>query len=31
MADKTALEEAKKGRNDEFYTQYEDIQKEMNA
>ncbi len=31
MADKTALEDAKKGKNDEFYTQYEDIQKEMNA
>lgn len=31
MADKSALEDAKKGKNDEFYTQYEDIQKEMNA
>lgn len=25
------LDKAKKGKNDEFYTQYEDIQKEMNA
>ena len=25
------LKNAKKGKNDEFYTQYEDIQKEMNA
>lgn len=25
------LTQAKKGKNDEFYTQYEDIQKEMNA
>ena len=25
------LKQAKKGKNDEFYTQYEDIQKEMNA
>ena len=31
LADKTALEDAKRGKNDEFYTQYEDIQKEMNA
>ena len=31
MADKSALEDAKKGKNDEFYTQYEDIQKEINA
>lgn len=31
MADKSALEDAKKGKNDEFYTQYEDIQKEMNS
>ncbi len=31
MADKSSLEEAKKGKNDEFYTQYEDIQKEINS
>ncbi len=31
VADKAALEDAKKGKNDEFYTQYEDIPKEVNA
>lgn len=31
MPTKENLEKAKKGKNDEFYTQYEDIQKEINA
>lgn len=31
MPNKDFLTQAKKGKNDEFYTQYEDIQKEMNA
>lgn len=31
MPNKEFLTQAKKGKNDEFYTQYEDIQKEMNA
>lgn len=31
MPNKDFLAQAKKGKNDEFYTQYEDIQKEMNA
>jgi len=31
MADTTALQKAKKAKNDEFYTQYADIQAEVNA
>ena len=31
MANSKKLEKAKKAKFDEFYTQYEDIQKEMNA
>lgn len=31
MPNKFFLDQAKKGKNDEFYTQFEDIQKEMNA
>ena len=31
MADTTALQKAKKAKNDEFYTQYADIQAEINA
>lgn len=31
MADNTSLSAAKNAKNDEFYTQYSDIEAEMNA